>query len=202
LFGGKPGKLRLPLFKQTEGLAYTEDLTEDIAPGWIETHISKCLLEDMSDFLAGLKDVGGLAANQIEYTDVPGKSLQARFFVIYRKESGSFDWFLNPVITGCSNDSSEKTEGCLTWPGKLILTERYDNVALNYFDLNGNMHTEEFEGYESQIVQHETDHLNGVLEQVVSRDYRTVRKTEKLPGRNDLCLCGSGKKYKKCCGKN
>ena len=47
-------------------------------------------------------------------------------------------------------------------------------------------------GWDAQVYQHEMDHLDGIAEKFSQDD--------KI-GRNDPCKCGSGKKYKKCCGK-
>ena len=48
-------------------------------------------------------------------------------------------------------------------------------------------------GFDSIAVQHEVDHLNGIL--IEDRRHIVPQKV----GRNELCPCGSGKKYKKCC---
>ena len=50
---------------------------------------------------------------------------------------------------------------------------------------------------EAVCVQHEIDHLNGVV--CMDRKIDTTYRAEKKPGRNEPCYCGSGKKYKKCC---
>jgi len=50
---------------------------------------------------------------------------------------------------------------------------------------------------ESVCVQHEIDHLNGVV--CMDRKVNTTIVKDKKIGRNEPCLCGSGKKYKKCC---
>ena len=51
---------------------------------------------------------------------------------------------------------------------------------------------------ETVCVQHEIDHLNGIvcMDRKVETSYK---RTEKKVGRNEPCPCGSGKKYKKCC---
>ena len=54
----------------------------------------------------------------------------------------------------------------------------------------------ELTGREAQIFQHETDHLDGVAVNVAKRG---AAVSSALPGRNDPCPCGSGRKFKKCC---
>jgi peptide deformylase len=107
---------------------------------------------------------------------------------------------INPHITAVEGPEMIKNcERCLSWPDKLISTERYPKIRVKYFDVIRNQEYEEdFEGYTSIIWQHELDHLDGVKENIVEKDFRTVRKAYEV-GRNDLCICGSGKKYKKCC---
>ncbi len=96
----------------------------------------------------------------------------------------------NPVIRDLQDRRIINGEGCLSYPNKYIQTRRYNVVRVadeNHPD--GLI----FRGIPAIAVQHEIDHLDGVL--FFDREY----KPETI-GRNDLCLCGSKKKYKKCCG--
>ena len=110
-------------------------------------------------------------------------------------------------------------EGCLSYPGKGVNTNRYRDVIISteqsesdwYFsgaavpkDSKGswekeksNKEDEQIRLLESVCVQHEIDHLNGVICMDRKRD-TTIVKDRKV-GRNEPCPCGSGKKYKKCC---
>ena len=58
-------------------------------------------------------------------------------------------------------------------------------------------HEEINDAFECVCVQHEIDHLNGM--RCLDRAVDTTYRSEKKPGRNEPCHCGSGKKYKKCC---
>ena len=60
-------------------------------------------------------------------------------------------------------DSSTELEGCLSIPRIWSPINRADEVLLEYQDLNGNRHTERFTGFQAIIVQHEVDHLRGIL---------------------------------------
>jgi len=103
--------------------------------------------------------------------------------------------FVNPVIVESIDEVMYRDEGCLSFPGQFITTKRYKQVIL-YDALHPNGLS--FYDIESFVVQHEIDHLDGIL--FFDRKFTGIRK-EKEIGRNDLCSCGSGKKYKKCCGK-
>lgn len=70
--------------------------------------------------------------------------------------------FINPTILEHSNETNFNMEGCLSVPGKSGEVERYNKIKIKYF--NGkNTITEEYEDMNARIIQHEYDHLNGVL---------------------------------------
>ena len=68
---------------------------------------------------------------------------------------------INPVLL--SKDSPFETEeGCLSLEG-VRKTKRYQNIEVEYLDEDWNTHRQQFSGYTAQIVQHELDHLEGIL---------------------------------------
>jgi len=71
--------------------------------------------------------------------------------------------FINPVIESEEGDEWPFEEGCLSIP--LIREEvmRKEKVVLSYFDETWKLHEEEFKGYAARIIQHEYDHLEGIL---------------------------------------
>ena len=69
---------------------------------------------------------------------------------------------INPIIKE-TNGTSKLPEGCLSFPGVSEDIERSDDVVVEYKKLSGEKVTEKFTGFPAQIVQHEVDHLNGVL---------------------------------------
>ena len=118
----------------------------------------------------------GLAAIQI------GVPLRFAWYKIGTKEYT----LLNPEIVEMEG-RVRGTEGCLSIPHKWFQTERYKRIVVK----NGET-TFAAEGFEAWLIQHEIDHMNGVL--AVDRQFNPYPKLS----RNDLCGCGSGKKYKKC----
>jgi peptide deformylase len=70
---------------------------------------------------------------------------------------------INPKIVKESEQRSVYFEGCLSIPQQYADVERPAHVTVEYVDINGNMKTWEVSGLESHCVQHELDHLNGVL---------------------------------------
>lgn len=99
----------------------------------------------------------GLAANQI---DIP-----LRFFVINTEADpakGQERVYINPVISQ-PKGSAEAEEGCLSIPGLYGSVVRPKSVRINAYDLDGNEINEEVTGLLGRAVQHELDHLDGVM---------------------------------------
>ncbi len=70
---------------------------------------------------------------------------------------------INPEIVKSSEQRSVYLEGCLSLPQQYGDVERPAHVTVNYIDVDGNKQTMEASGLESHCIQHELDHLNGVL---------------------------------------
>lgn len=106
--------------------------------------------------------------------------------------------YINPKIIKKDNLFLFDGETCLSFPErKGGDTQRYNSVTLEYYDRDFKKQIEESEKNIKTIVfQHEMDHLNGIL--YFDRIRKPIIVDNKI-GRNDPCVCGSGKKYKKCC---
>ncbi len=70
---------------------------------------------------------------------------------------------LNPEILSHSQTIVEGSEGCLSVPGKRGLVPRYQEIEVAYRDRDGNLHRQVFTDFIARIIQHELDHLNGIL---------------------------------------
>jgi peptide deformylase len=105
----------------------------------------------------------GLAAPQI------GKSI--RIFVIdgtpvaedEPELAGFKKAFINAHITERSADLVPMNEGCLSIPNLREEVLRESRVRINYYDENWEYHDDVFEGYKARVVQHEYDHLDGIM---------------------------------------
>lgn len=71
--------------------------------------------------------------------------------------------FINPEIVAASEELSVYEEGCLSIPEYYEEVERPARVRVRYLDLDGKLHEEDAEGLYATCIQHEIDHLNGVL---------------------------------------
>jgi len=133
---------------------------EDIEEGSINV---KKLSEDMFDTMHNASGIG-LAAPQI------GKSI--RMFVVDgsplgdendEKMSDFIKVFINPEIVEESGKEWKYEEGCLSIPDIRAEVSRLPKVLINYLDENWVEHEEEFEGMQARIIQHEYDHIEGIL---------------------------------------
>lgn len=78
------------------------------------------------------------------------------------EENETLRIFVNPVIEGSSGESVVE-EGCLSIPGVREEVTRPDTIALKYQDETGAAFEHEFDGWLARVLQHELDHLNGIL---------------------------------------
>jgi peptide deformylase len=119
------------------------------------------LLEDMKETMVDAHGAG-LAAPQI------GENVRVVIFEVrenprYPGVLVPFTVLINPVITPLSDQTEEGWEGCLSVPGLRGAVERYDHIRYTGFDALGNPIDRTVQGFHARVVQHECDHLDGVL---------------------------------------
>jgi len=116
------------------------------------TKVDLPVAQDLEDTLkANRERCVGMAANMIGY--------RKRIIIV---ATGLADMvMINPVITEKS-EPYETEEGCLSLPG-VRKTTRFQKITVRYLDKKLAEHTQSFSGYIAQIIQHECDHLEGVL---------------------------------------
>ena len=128
----------------------------------------KLLSEKMFEVMYQARGIG-LAAEQVGRIE--------RLFVIDIPSSSDIDEngdrenssinmplvFINPVIIAHSDDTSKGIEGCLSFPGITAEIERWNEIDTEYQDLDGKKHIIRAKGLLARAIQHELDHLNGVL---------------------------------------
>ena len=116
------------------------------------TEVDKQIIEDLKDTLkANRERCVGMAANMIGY--------RKRIIIV---SMGFVDMIMvNPVIVQKSQPY-ETEEGCLSLDG-VRKTKRYKKIRVRYMDENFQAHTQEYDGYIAQIIQHECDHLEGII---------------------------------------
>lgn len=112
----------------------------------------KILLKDMRTIMNAKKGVG-IAAPQV------GASLRC-FLVRYEKRIYTF---VNPTITTRSSETSVYEEGCLSIPGVYTDVKRPVALHIDAYDARGKALSFDLDGFFARVIQHEYDHLEGVL---------------------------------------
>lgn len=125
---------------------------------------TKQTIADLTDTLEAASDPKGvgLASTQI------GKSL--RLFVTKPTKESQVRVFINPHFVALSDDLLKgipdekfKLEGCLSIPNVWGMVNRHKWVTVEFTDEKGHEHEETFSGFEAIIIQHEMDHLDGIM---------------------------------------
>ena len=140
------------------------------------------LLTDMRDTMAHLNGAG-LAAPQI------GVSLRAVIFGVKSNprypgvEEVPDTVLINPEIVPLGDEIDEGWEGCLSVPGMRGWVPRWRRLRYTGFDQRGSIFEREVEGFHARVVQHECDHLDGILYPMRIRDFTRFGFNEALfPG--------------------
>lgn len=149
-----------------------------------DTQELHALIQDMRDTMAAL-DGAGIAAPQI------GVSRQVVIFGVGKNprypdvEEVPDTVLINPALTLLSEEMEEGWEGCLSVPGMRGLVPRHASLRYTGFDQCGNSIDRTVSGFHARVVQHECDHLWGILYPMRIRDLRNFGFAEVLlPGRD------------------
>lgn len=110
------------------------------------------LINNMHETLTNAGGVG-LAAPQV--------NLPIRLFII--QMNGEQKTFINPYIIYYDENMITNPEGCLSIPGVQENVKRSHKITMQYLDENFNEQEHTFTGFDSVVIQHEYDHVNGIL---------------------------------------
>jgi len=147
--------------------------------GRFDTPAIDALLADMRDTMQKY-DGAGLAAPQI------GVPLRVVIFGVERNprypdaEPVPYTELLNPVIVPLSDEMEEGWEGCLSVPGLRGVVARHARIGYTGFDRKGGRIEREASGFHARVVQHECDHLDGILYPMRVRDFSRFGYTDVL----------------------
>ncbi len=139
------------------------------------------LVADMDDTMRQLSGAG-IAAPQI--------GVSARVVIFELQDNPRYPHIspvpytvlVNPTLTPLTQEESEGWEGCLSVPGMRGLVPRITRVRYQGFDLNGAPIDRTVEGFHARVVQHEVDHLDGILFPQRVRDLRHFGFEDALAG--------------------
>jgi peptide deformylase len=144
------------------------------------------LVADMDETMRALNGAG-IAAPQI------GVSLRVVIFEITRNprypqaEPVPYTVLVNPVLNPIGDERDEAWEGCLSVPGLRGVVARHTNLRYRGFDLEGRAIDRTVTGFHARVVQHEVDHLDGILYPMRVADLRSFGFEDELfPDRSAL----------------
>lgn len=134
-------------------------LLEKSKPAKLDKKTSQ-LVADLLDTVRAQTDPEGVGLSAVQI------GVHKRVFVV--KLDGKFAEFVNPEIISHSPERTEPfkkapLEGCLSVPGYYAFIDRWPEVELKWQGLAGQNYQQKFTGKEAVFIQHEYDHLNGVL---------------------------------------
>jgi peptide deformylase len=145
------------------------------------TRFLAALIRDMDDTMRALNGAG-LAAPQI------GVGLRVVIFEVQSNprypqvEPVPYTVLINPVLTPLGEEREEGWEGCLSVPGLRGLVPRWRRLRYQGFDASGAPIDRSVEDFHARVVQHEVDHLDGILYPQRIRDLRNFAFEEVLAG--------------------
>ncbi|NOZ54081.1 MAG: peptide deformylase [Gammaproteobacteria bacterium] len=122
------------------------------------------LIQDLFDTMHAEEGIG-IAAPQIGVLKrivIFGVEAQNRRYPNNR-EAIPLTVLINPVIEVLSDEMEADWEGCLSVPGMRGMVKRYQHIRYRGYDPKGNAIEREVTGFHARVVQHECDHLNGIL---------------------------------------
>ena len=148
----------------------------------VDTPELRALLDDMRDTMRA-QNGAGLAAPQI------GVGARVVIFGVERNprypdvEPVPYTELVNPVLMPLSDEIEEGWEGCLSVPGLRGVVPRFRRLRYRGLDPNGAVIERDVEGFHARVVQHERDHLDGILYPMRVRDFTRFGFTDVLfPG--------------------
>lgn len=127
------------LRQKSKRIAKVDDQVRSICSSMVETMLSS--------------NGVGLSANQV--------GILKRIIVILHEDNPIV--MINPEIVKTSEELQFGDEGCLSIPEKFIQLKRHQQIEVKYRDTKGKPHYQSYSGFSARVIQHEIDHLNGIL---------------------------------------
>lgn len=160
------GKILTPILMGNPLLLKKSEHVSNIASPETQDDISSILLTAKS-----LGDRVGLAAPQVGILKriivyrVPSRSVNPRYKNIYNSEEQDIPWsvLINPIIEEAKEDQVGGWEACVSVPGLMGYVERIAEITYSGLNENGELVRRNASGFHARLIQHEIDHLDGIL---------------------------------------
>lgn len=163
----------LPIFQTSDSLEHQVLLDHSIDAN-PKNQYTKILVDRMKSALISTDGGVGIAAPQV------GINRNVIWAKRFDKEGTPLEYFINPKILWRSEVLNLGPEGDLSIEVFRDYFYRSQVIQLEYFDLNGKKHTEIVEGFTAVILQHEIDHLSGILisDKIENQKMKSFEKVE------------------------
>ena len=119
----------------------------------------KKIILDMTETMLDAEGIG-LAAPQVH---IDKQIIIFRNQELETEKEIKITALINPKISKISDETDNEWEGCLSIPGMLGLVKRFSKIKYEGYDIGGNFIQKTVDGLHARVVQHECDHLNGVV---------------------------------------
>jgi len=123
--------------------------------------------EDFKEFLDNLLHTAKTSEDQVGIESggisAPQVGINKKVIYIFNYDTNEFELILNPLVQNIGNKTDIDIEGCLSVPNVEKSVERFKKIKVKYMNRDGKIIKRRFSGLNARVVQHEDDHLNGVL---------------------------------------
>jgi peptide deformylase len=182
-FNNLGGDQNMPLKIAQLGQPVLRQIAAEVAAEEIGSPAFQQLVDDMLATLAQAKGAG-LAGPQVFQSKklflaavLPGPDPE---------ETPGVEVFVNPKIVAASAETASAWEGCLSFPELLVLVPRALAVRVEYQSRHGEPRMLELEGFPARVIQHESDHLAGILTLDRARSTKHIVKTSEIDDIGDV----------------
>ncbi len=135
--------------------------------------LTQDVLDHADNMIITLKNTDGLAlaAPQINIplrllvVNIPKVAPAKRYDFLSDPNHKAFPLtvLVNPTLTALSEEKTEGWESCLSFPGYRGKVSRHRSLICDWFDTEGTRHSQALEGFNARVIQHEYDHLDGIV---------------------------------------
>lgn len=135
-------------------------ISTDVTIDELKSEEFKTFLNDLLHTALTSEDQVGIESGGIS---APQVGVNKNVVYILNYDTGDFELLINPKLQNIGQKCNIDIEGCLSVPNVEKNVERYNKIKVQYLDQNGNKVKRRFSGINARVLQHEYDHLNGVL---------------------------------------
>ncbi len=130
------------------------------------------VIEDLHDILFEYK---AKFAHYGAFRGIAAPQIGVMKRLIYMNIDDKATVFINPELINLSEELFDVWDDCMCFPNLLVLLKRHFSCTINYFDLDFKPQTMDLKGSLSELIQHEFDHLNGILSTQRALDNQSFR---------------------------